>query len=186
MDRAVDGLFLLWLALELFTVRRRPRSRATVRDRGSRWAITGAMLVAVGLANLAVARAVQAGMPPWPPAVRAAGLVVMGAGIALRQWAIRVLGPWFTVRVTVQADQVLVTRGPYRVLRHPAYAGAWLAVIGAGVAIGRAGAAVILAVVPLLGWLYRIRVEEAALSAQFGQAYQEYARRTWRLIPWVY
>lgn len=57
---------------------------------------------------------------------------------------------------------------------------------GAGIAIGRVGAAVVLAAVPLLGWLYRMRVEEAALSVQFGEAYREYARRTWRLIPWLY
>lgn len=73
MDRALGG------ALELFTARR-PRCGSTVRDRGSRWAVAVAMLVAVGLANLAVARAVQAGFAPWPLAARAVGLAGLPCG----------------------------------------------------------------------------------------------------------
>jgi hypothetical protein len=121
MDRALGG------ALELFTARR-PRCGSTVRDRGSRWAVAVAMLVAVGLANLAGG----SGGPSGLRAVAAGGARGRPGGIALRQWPIRALGLWFTPQVTLQADQVLLTRGPYRVLRHPAYAGAWLAVMGAG------------------------------------------------------
>jgi protein-S-isoprenylcysteine O-methyltransferase Ste14 len=35
-------------------------------------------------------------------------------------------------------------------------------------------------------FLYRISVEERALRAGFGDAYAQYARRTRRLIPFVY
>jgi len=34
--------------------------------------------------------------------------------------------------------------------------------------------------------LYRIRVEEVALTDQFGDEYTQYCRRTKRLIPFVY
>ena len=38
----------------------------------------------------------------------------------------------------------------------------------------------------LVAVVYRIHVEETALEAAFGPAYEEYARTTKRLIPWVY
>ncbi|MBX5467270.1 MAG: isoprenylcysteine carboxylmethyltransferase family protein [Firmicutes bacterium] len=186
MNPAIDVLFLVRLGLEWVTVRRRLRPGAAVRDRGSRWAIAVAMAVALGGADVALARAAVVRIPPWPEAVRFGGLFLMAAGIGFRQWAIQTLGPWFSPRVTLEADQVLVTRGPYRVLRHPAYAGAWLAVTGAGIATGYTAAAVVLASVPLFGWLYRIQVEEQALAERFGEAWQQYARRTWRLFPGVY
>ena len=37
----------------------------------------------------------------------------------------------------------------------------------------------------LIGFSYRIHVEEHVLKAQLGQRYQEYMRRTKRLIPFV-
>jgi protein-S-isoprenylcysteine O-methyltransferase Ste14 len=40
------------------------------------------------------------------------------------------------------------------------------------------------AIVPML--LYRIGYEEKVLAANFGQEYEDYARRTWKLIPFVY
>jgi protein-S-isoprenylcysteine O-methyltransferase Ste14 len=39
---------------------------------------------------------------------------------------------------------------------------------------------------PLLALLYRIHVEEAALTGAFGEQYTEYSRTTKRLIPGVY
>ena len=33
---------------------------------------------------------------------------------------------------------------------------------------------------------YRIRVEEAVLREAFNEDYDDYARSTWRLLPWVY
>ncbi len=37
-----------------------------------------------------------------------------------------------------------------------------------------------------LALVRRIQVEEAALTAAFGQEYLDDQRRTWRLVPWVY
>jgi len=47
--------------------------------------------------------------------------------------------------------------------------------------------AALVGVLPVLvGLLYRIRVEERALSDEFGEVYRSYARRTKRLVPFVY
>jgi protein-S-isoprenylcysteine O-methyltransferase Ste14 len=40
------------------------------------------------------------------------GLVLMAAGVAVRHWAILVLGRFFAVDVRVHPDQIVVERGP--------------------------------------------------------------------------
>jgi protein-S-isoprenylcysteine O-methyltransferase len=47
------------------------------------------------------------------------GLVLMALGVVARQWAILVLGRFFTVDVRVHPNQTVVDRGPYRSVRHP-------------------------------------------------------------------
>jgi protein-S-isoprenylcysteine O-methyltransferase Ste14 len=61
------------------------------------------------------------------------GMVLLTAGAALRWGSFWALGQYFTFTVDVSTDQDVVTRGPYRVLRHPGYTGGLLAVIGIGV-----------------------------------------------------
>jgi protein-S-isoprenylcysteine O-methyltransferase Ste14 len=39
--------------------------------------------------------------------------------------------------------------------------------------------------VPLAAYGYRIRVEEQALKARFGESYDRYAAARWRLVPFV-
>jgi len=79
-----------------------------------------------------------------------------------------------------------VTHGPYRVLRHPGYAASCLVWVGATLAFGWWPAAVVVGALLLLAYGWRIRAEEALLQTTFGQAYRDYAARTWRLVPGVY
>jgi protein-S-isoprenylcysteine O-methyltransferase Ste14 len=65
--------------------------------------------------------------------VFAVGMVLLVAGAGLRWWSFWALGQYFTFTVNVSSDQQVVTAGPYRVLRHPGYAGGLLAMIGIGV-----------------------------------------------------
>jgi methyltransferase len=52
-----------------------------------------------------------------------AGVIVLAAGKLLKAWAIRSLGDRWTYRVLVVPGAPLVTRGPYRWMRHPNYVG---------------------------------------------------------------
>ena len=82
-------------------------------------------------------------------------------------------------------NRELITRGPFRVVRHPRYAG--LLVLKAGFALTFAS---------VLGWLSlavavalvrrRIRLEENHLRGVFGQTYEAYMRRTARMFPGFY
>ncbi len=122
---------------------------------------------------------------PWSGWVLAgAPLVVAGTG--LRVWAIRVLGSAFTGVVQTTAEQPLINAGPYRVLRHPSYTGVLVAFLGEALLLKSALGALLTLAVMLPVYLYRIRHEETALRAHFGERYAAYQARTSALIPWLW
>jgi len=120
----------------------------------------------------------------WP--VFAAGLVLLTAGIAIRQWAIAVLGRYFTTDVRVRPGQVVVDRGPYRWVRHPSYTGLIVTFVGLGLALGNWAALAVLAVVPTVGLVIRSRHEERVLLDGLGEPYRRFAATRARLIPGVW
>jgi protein-S-isoprenylcysteine O-methyltransferase Ste14 len=109
----------------------------------------------------------------------------MWAGMALRLWAVQVLGSFFRITVVVQDEHRLVDEGPYRLWRHPGYAGGLLTMLGIGLAMGNWLSLLVMMAVVLLGYAYRIRVEEQALKARFGESYERYAATRWRLVPFI-
>jgi protein-S-isoprenylcysteine O-methyltransferase Ste14 len=175
-----------WELFEWRQYRLEARTSSDVdQDRGSgrRIVITSwiAVPAAFALAHVDVAR-----IPGNRWVVYGIGVAVLVAGIAFRQWAIRVLGRHFRRWVTIQPGHEIIRRGPYRVLRHPAYAGGLLALAGVGIAFG-SWPALALCVLPIAAALvHRIRVEEAALEDALGDAYREYEHSTSRLIPGIW
>jgi protein-S-isoprenylcysteine O-methyltransferase Ste14 len=115
-----------------------------------------------------------------------AGEVMAVSGIALRIWAILTLDQFFTFVVGIAPDHRVVQHGPYRLLRHPGYAGALLALLGVGIALENWLSLLVLLAVPVLALGVRITVEEAALACALGAEYLAYADRTSRLIPGVW
>jgi protein-S-isoprenylcysteine O-methyltransferase Ste14 len=120
----------------------------------------------------------------WP--VFVVGLVLMWAGIVVRQWAISVLGRFFTVDVRVQSGQVVVDRGPYRWVRHPSYTGMIVTFVGVGLALGNWLSLALLLVVPTAGLIVRIHVEERTLTEALGEPYRRFAAGRPRLFPGVW
>ncbi|HEY2770010.1 MAG TPA: isoprenylcysteine carboxylmethyltransferase family protein [Solirubrobacteraceae bacterium] len=120
----------------------------------------------------------------WPFFI--AGIVLMAAGIAIRQWAVAMLGRYFTTDVRVHAGQAVIDTGPYRWVRHPSYTGLLMTLIGIGLALGNWAALLVLIVLPAIGIVNRIRVEERALSEGIGEPYRRFAATRARLIPHVW
>ncbi|QNE21478.1 isoprenylcysteine carboxylmethyltransferase family protein [Kribbella qitaiheensis] len=107
-------------------------------------------------------------------------------GAALRLWAIVTLGRWFTYDVRVTAGQPVVQSGPYRWIRHPSYTGIVLLLLGVGLTLGNWLSLLLIASLPTIGLVVRIRVEEAALLARLGAPYERYAATRRRLVPGIW
>jgi protein-S-isoprenylcysteine O-methyltransferase Ste14 len=144
-------------------------------------AVIGGMLGGIELANRNVG---SIGSARWPLFV--IGLVLMAAGVFVRQWAILTLGRFFTPEVRVHPDQTVVERGPYRWVRHPSYSGLLIFFVGLGLALSDWLSAIVLAILPAAGLLVRIRSEERALLAALGEEYRRYAASRRRLFPGIW
>ncbi len=117
----------------------------------------------------------------WIP-LRALGFLLSLYAAVMLLWASATLGRFLVPQAVVLADHDLVTRGPYRLLRHPAYSGdlaLWL-----GAALGTVNV-LLLALWPVsaLGTYLQTRQEDELLASRFGAAYETYASRTGRLVP---
>ena len=119
-------------------------------------------------------------LPDW---VYYVGIAVMLAGIAFRQWAIAVLGRYFSSVIGVQEEQKVVESGPYRSIRHPSYTGVLIFYAGMGLAVQSWAAVLVDITIFGLVYCYRIFLEERILISELGNSYVEYMRRTKRLIP---
>jgi protein-S-isoprenylcysteine O-methyltransferase len=114
-----------------------------------------------------------------------AAFSVMIGGLALRAWAVAVLGPWFTWNVMVQTGQQLVSRGPYRLIRHPSYTGALITFVASCAVLRSWVAAVFAACALVFAFARRIRYEEALLVKAL-PGYQAYMSRTSKLLPRIF
>jgi protein-S-isoprenylcysteine O-methyltransferase len=114
------------------------------------------------------------------------GFVIFALGIALRWYSITYLGKFFTVDVIVTAEQTVIDTGPYRLIRHPSYAGSLTAFLGLALCMANF-VSLALIMIPITSvFLYRIRIEESALLIGLGDSYKNYMRRTKRLVPFIY
>lgn len=114
------------------------------------------------------------------------GLVLIIAGIIIRFIAIRQLGKFFTVDVTIRSDHELMQGGLYQYLRHPSYSASLLSFLGLGLALNNWLSLCIVFFSVLFAYIHRMNTEESVLTEQFGQKYSDYIQRTKRIIPFVY
>ena len=175
---------VIWVALELRQATAR-RPEAVKANWGSE--VLFRIIVLVG----ALVAGVLPGVAQWATIRPAAvgdwiGLLLFWGGISLRFWSIRTLGRYFTVIVQTSSDQPVITDGPYRVIRHPSYAGLILIVVAVGLFIGNWLSLVSLIVAITGGLVFRIRVEERALLQNLGDGYRRYAATHKRLVPMIW
>ena len=113
------------------------------------------------------------------------GLVFFGLGSTLVFWSGLALGRLYSPEVTLQAGHRLITSGPYRHLRHPRYLGGIIYACGLSL-LFRSWIGMVGCVLALGFFWFRVRDEEALMCQEFGQEWEAYCQRSWRLIPFLY
>jgi protein-S-isoprenylcysteine O-methyltransferase Ste14 len=112
------------------------------------------------------------------------GLVTFAAGITIRAFAAKQLGKYFTHELQVVPNQKVISSGLYKYVRHPAYLGTLMLVVGfSWMFLSNIG--LLLSAPMLFLALYRIKNEEKMLSNYFGNEYQEYMVTTKKIIPFL-
>lgn len=170
----------------LLSVTRRARGKGFARKDQSTLRVIWIVIAASLVGGLLVARYWRAATIPHRAEFAWSGLVIFALGIALRWWSIVTLGRFFTIDVAIAPDHQLVEAGPFRYVRHPSYTGVLLAFLGFALTTGN-WLTVLVIMLPIFAtFVYRMRVEERALTGALGQRYLAYIRRTKRLVPFVY
>ena len=114
------------------------------------------------------------------------GLMAIAVGGLLRRHCFRMLGPFFSGTVHVDKDQSIVERGAYRYLRHPSYTGGILISTGIGLSLTNWLSVGAMALGAGIGYLFRVRAEEAAMLETLGEPYRQYMDRTKRFVPFFF
>jgi protein-S-isoprenylcysteine O-methyltransferase Ste14 len=113
------------------------------------------------------------------------GLLLFSIGVTVRLLALQALGKHFSAYVTLQPNHRLVQHGVYASIRHPLYLS--LLLVPTGIALVFASALALPIFVLAAAFVFdRIRKEERLLAIYFASEFEDYRRRTWRLIPLLF
>ena len=180
---AATAIIVLRLTPALLAERLGPRKGAKSWDT--------AIMSSLGLVQLV--RYIVAGLDQrygWtgglPLAAQMAALAVCVLGYALVVWA-TASNPFFSqiVRMQPERGHAVVTGGPYRIVRHPAYAGAIVYELAAPVLLA-SGWALIVSGLSAILLVLRTALEDRTLQAELA-GYVDYARQVrQRLLPGIW
>lgn len=177
---------LLYGVYELFMSLRQSHERGIVTsgDRLSLWIIF--ISIAVGYLVSFVIGSTELGRIDQWPSFFLIGYGLMVIGIIIRIIAILTLHRHFTYTVTTLENHELIETGLYKRIRHPGYLGLILFFLGVATSLSNWLSILSMIVPVLLGFIYRIAVEEKFMLKQMGQKYLDYQNRTNSLIPMIY
>lgn len=167
-------LLLTMLAVDPGLAQERAHPGQGAEDTRVRFAAGFLFIVTVGFAAIDVGRLHQSDTVPVPASIIA--LAVCAAALGFQVWAM-VVNPFFSPVIRIQAERGhrVITRGPYRWLRHPGYLAMMIAIPASALAIGSW-----LALIPAAGFVVvivrRAWREDTFLAAEL-PGYGDYSRR---------
>ncbi|MFO7815209.1 MAG: isoprenylcysteine carboxylmethyltransferase family protein [Halanaerobiales bacterium] len=112
------------------------------------------------------------------------GIITVFIGVIIRGLSIRYLGQYFSRDIETWSEHNLIDDGLYNFIRHPAYLGNMIQIIGFPLILN-AYYSLILSAIVIICFLKRIELEEGFLEANL-EGYAEYEKKSYRLIPFVW
>jgi protein-S-isoprenylcysteine O-methyltransferase Ste14 len=119
-------------------------------------------------------------LPAWLRIAAAVVVIVLVQPLVL--WTYRAIGNNVTDTVDTRKNHQLITRGPYRWVRHPLYSIGFTAFLMFGLIAANAFM-LIGALLAIILIVMRLPREEAQLVMRFGDDYQDYIKRTGTFLP---
>lgn len=182
------GMVAWWIIRRPFA--RKTRRNVILRDARDRREWTLLTISSTGLGVIPFAYVVTGfggfADQAFAPARAWLGVALFAAALMLFRATHKALGRNWSVTLRVREGHELVTDGVYRLLRHPMYTAFWLWALAQACLLQNwiAGPAGILG----FGTLYAFRIgrEEALMRRSFGPAWDAYAARTRRIVPFLH
>jgi protein-S-isoprenylcysteine O-methyltransferase Ste14 len=187
VEALLRGTWIVWAIAWLILARIKHKKTLKKEDVGSVLKRTLLPLVTLLAAVLLVEQfwpgsLLRPIVSPRPTAQIVFGLGALYLGLAIMFWARFTLGRNWSGLVTLKENHELVTRGPYRFVRHPIYTGVIVALIGTTLVEDNL-LCILLVVITTWGFVKKARVEEAYMLETFGARYRDYRLRTGCLVP---
>ena len=174
------GFFEVFLNL-----RQRSKNRvSTSSDKGSLWLLYG--LITLGYALSFGIGATKIGRIYSWNILFGIGMVIFVIGLLIRIHSILTLKQYFTYSVATVENHKIIETGLYQYIRHPGYLGQLIIFLGISISISNWFSILLMMLPVLIGYLYRISIEEKFMRGQIGEDYQIYQGRTKKIIPLLY
>jgi protein-S-isoprenylcysteine O-methyltransferase Ste14 len=170
------AFFVIWFA---FALRRNTgRSSRSPGAMGMRAGLAVALILGVLLGQRLPALA----FGRFTSDLATVGCALCAAGLAFAVWARATLGRSWGMPMTLHQKPELVTRGPYRFVRHPIYTGMSAMVIGTALVYS---VLLLWATFLLVYMVVSARREERDMALLFPDTYTAYRQRSKMLVPFV-
>lgn len=186
METLISFTYVVFFLSEIFimVIKRARKSDVKIRkDRYSNLLLWTVIILSIG-SGIILARRFP--FSERSPALEWTGISIFYSGLFIRWSAIRQLGRFFTVIVSISTYHKIKDDGLYTRIRHPGYLGLILEFLGFSFLFNSWYPLPVINIPVFLILLYRITIEEKLLISHFGTEYINYMRRTRRIIPFIY
>ena len=117
--------------------------------------------------------------------LRIVGLAIFVVFSWIQVWTYKTLGKNYAQDIVIMKEHNLVTKGVYRLIRHPQYISQVLSDLGAGLALMSYLVVPLVLIVEIPLFIMRAAVEEKMLRKHFGESFVNYKKHSGFMIPFI-
>ena len=183
---------LMLLASEIFiffyTYQKPCNQKINKADKGTKWLLYANFLVCIIVSFYFVSQKSPAVIRKimFSNTFSRIGISFIIIGIIIRLISVLTLKRAFTLNIQTSSEQHLITNGIYKFIRHPAYSGSIISLIGVALSLRNILSTVLVLMFCLFCYQIRITIEENTLQKHFGDEYIDYKKKTYKLFPYIF